>query len=79
MAHLADAYNLSLSSHLAHEISISLVGATPSGYMVEFMDLFPSDSLTRKFEAKGGFMKVLDVPGHGLELTPEAIKKYSAA
>jgi D-arabinonate dehydratase len=79
VAHLADAFNLSLSSHLAHEVSISLIGASPSGYMVEFMDLFPPDSLTRKFEAEGGFMKVLDVPGHGVELTPEAMKKYSAA
>lgn len=79
VAHLADAFNLSLSSHLAHEVSISLVGATPSGFMVEYMDLFPPDSLTRKFEAKGGFMKVLDVPGHGVELTPEAMKEYSVA
>ncbi|MEE9256505.1 MAG: mandelate racemase/muconate lactonizing enzyme family protein [bacterium] len=78
VAHLADAYNISLSSHLAHEISLSLVGATPSGFMVEYMDLFPAGSLTREFRAEGGMMRVPDAPGHGVEFTPEAVKKYLA-
>jgi L-alanine-DL-glutamate epimerase-like enolase superfamily enzyme len=78
IAHLADAFNLSLSSHLAHEISVSLIGASPSGFMVEYMDLIPSGALTRKFAAVGGMMRVPDVPGHGLEFTPDAVKKYSA-
>ncbi len=78
VAHLADAYNISLTSHLAHEVSISLIGATPRGYMVEYMELIPADALTRDFVAKDGMIRVHDVPGHGVEFTPEAIKKYSA-
>jgi L-alanine-DL-glutamate epimerase-like enolase superfamily enzyme len=79
VAHLADAFNISLSSHLAHEVSISLVGATPRGFMVEFMELIPAGSLTREFVAKDGMMRVCDVPGHGVEFTPEAIKKFSSS
>ncbi|MFC1491355.1 mandelate racemase/muconate lactonizing enzyme family protein [Nitrospinota bacterium] len=78
VAHLADAFNISLSSHLAHEISISLVGASPRGFMAEYMELIPSGALTREFEAKDGLMRVPDVPGHGVEFTREAIKKYSS-
>ncbi|MDP6279867.1 MAG: enolase C-terminal domain-like protein, partial [Nitrospinota bacterium] len=79
VAHLADAFNISLSSHLVHEVSISLVGATPRGYMVEFMELIPAGSLTREFVAKDGMMRVPDASGHGVEFTPEAIKKFSSS
>jgi D-arabinonate dehydratase len=77
VAHLADAFNISLSSHLAHEVSISLVGACPRGHMVEYMELIPEGLMTRPFEVKDGFMAVPEVPGHGVEFTPEAIKQYS--
>ncbi len=61
-----------------NEINKKILGATPSGYMVEYMDLFPAGSLTREFRAEGGMMRVPDVPGHGVEFTPEAVKKYLA-
>jgi L-alanine-DL-glutamate epimerase-like enolase superfamily enzyme len=79
IAHLADAFNISLSSHLAHEISVSLIGASPRGFMVEYMDLIPSGALTREFTVSGGMLKVPDAPGHGFQFTPDAIKKYSAS
>ncbi len=78
VAHLADAFNISLSSHLAHEVSISLVGASPRGHLVEFMELTPPGLMTREFVVKDGCIEVPDVPGHGMAYTPEAIKKYAA-
>lgn len=69
---LADAYRLQLSSHLWHELSISLVGAFPSGYMAEYAPLLPADAFTRPFVVKDGGMVVPDSPGHGVELTAEA-------
>jgi D-arabinonate dehydratase len=77
IAHLADAFNLSLSSHLWHELSISLVGATPSGFMAEYAELLPADALTREFAVRDGHLEVPDVPGHGVELTPEALSRYA--
>jgi L-alanine-DL-glutamate epimerase-like enolase superfamily enzyme len=64
IGHLADAYNLALSSHLWHELSISLVGASPSGFMVEFAELIPPAALTLPFEVIDGHIRVPEVPGH---------------
>jgi D-arabinonate dehydratase len=77
IAHLADAYNLTLSSHLWHELSISLVGAVSSGFMVEYAELIPTDALTRPFPVIDGRIAVPDVPGHGVEVTPEALKRFA--
>ena len=77
IAHLADAYNLALSSHLWHELSISLVGASPSGYMVEYAELIPADALIRPFEVVDGHIRIPDVPGHGVELTGEAMTRFT--
>jgi len=77
VAHLADAFNLSLSSHLWHELSISLVGSSPRGYLVEYADLIPAGVLTRQFDVVDGCIEVPDVAGHGFEFTPEAIHRYA--
>jgi L-alanine-DL-glutamate epimerase-like enolase superfamily enzyme len=77
IAHLAEAYNLALSSHLWHELSISLVGASRRGFMVEYAELIPADALTLPFEVVDGTIRVPDTPGHGVELTPEALARYA--
>lgn len=77
-AHLAEAWNLSLCSHLLQEVSVSLVAATPGGRMVEYMELLPPDALTRDFPVVDGCMEVPDAPGHGVEFTERAIRKYGA-
>ena len=77
-AHLAEAYNLSLCAHLLQEVSVSLLAATPSGYMVEYVELLPPDVLTQDFPVVDGSMEVPDAPGHGVEFTEEAIRRYSA-
>ena len=68
VAHLADAFNLSLSSHLWHELSISLVGASPAGFMCEYTELLPEGLLTREFRVVDGCIEVPDEPGHGVAL-----------
>jgi L-alanine-DL-glutamate epimerase-like enolase superfamily enzyme len=67
-----------LSSHLVHELSISLVGASPRGWAVEHMELLPEGLLTRRFQVVDGHMAVPDVPGHGVEFTAEGIARYAA-
>lgn len=74
--HLADSYNLALSSHLWHELSVSLVGAGPSGWMAEYVELIPADLLTHPFAVVDGHLRVPEVPGHGVELTGEAMTRY---
>ena len=78
IAHLAEAYNLSLCAHLLQEVSLSLLAATPSGYMVEYVEMLPPETLTREFSVSNGCMEVPDIPGHGMEFCEEAIRRYSA-
>jgi D-arabinonate dehydratase len=77
IARLAESYNLALSSHLWHELSISLVGASRAGFMVEYAELIPTDAWTGSFEVVDGRIGVPDAPGHGVELTPEAMKRFA--
>ena len=77
IAHLADAYNLALSSHLWHELSVSLVGASRQGFMVEYAELIPPDALTLPFDVIDGKIHVPDVPGHGVELTNKAMSRFA--
>jgi D-arabinonate dehydratase len=77
IARLAESYNLALSSHLWHELSISLVGASRAGYMVEYAELIPPDAFTRPFEVIDGKITVPDTPGHGVELTSEAMTRFA--
>ena len=76
IADLADAHNLAVTSHLWHELSVSAVGASPAGVLVEFAELIPPDVFTRDFAPVGGVLGVIDVPGHGVEIAPEVIARY---
>ena len=68
IAILAESHNLALSSHLWHELSISLVGASPAGWMAEYTDLLPEETWTADFTVVDGAIEVPKTPGHGVEL-----------
>ena len=68
IAALAESFGLALSSHLWHELSITVVGASPAGWMAEYTDLVPPETWTRQFPVVDGCIEVPRVPGHGLEL-----------
>lgn len=77
VAALAESYRLRLSSHLWHELSISLVGASPAGWAAEYTDLLPADLWTRTFEVTNGRIEVPDVPGHGVEFDPAVLARIA--
>ena len=74
---LADAAGLALSSHLWHELSVSLVGAFPSGWACEYAELIPHGALRSSFDVVDGAIEIPDTPGHGAEFTPEALREFS--
>lgn len=76
IAALADSFGLSLTSHLWHELSISLVGAAPSGWAVEYTNLIDPAMWTNAFPVVDGAIEVPQVPGHGAYLVPEAIERF---
>ena len=76
IAHLVDAHNLDLTSHLLHELSVGLVAAFPSGHAVEYMNFFKSNPFTEDFSVTDGKIAVPDVPGHGVTFEATAFKLY---
>ena len=73
---LAAAYGVAVSPHVAHEISLHVVGALANGFLVEFMDWAPPDLFEAMPECKGGRFRIPDRPGHGMSLARGAIEKY---
>ena len=73
---LADAFELSLSSHLWHELSISVVGAARRGWACEYTELIPKGTFTREFPVVDGRIAVPDVPGHGVEFNSDALQRW---
>jgi L-alanine-DL-glutamate epimerase-like enolase superfamily enzyme len=77
VAHLAESFNLALCSHLAHELSVSLIGASSSGSSVEYAELLPPDFWVNPIDVADGHLTVPDVPGHGVDLHPGARARYA--
>jgi L-alanine-DL-glutamate epimerase-like enolase superfamily enzyme len=77
IAHLADAFGLSLCTHLCHEIGSTLVGAFPSGHSCEYYMQFPKEMWTNDFTPRNGYVTAPEVPGHGLELSDAARERYA--
>jgi L-alanine-DL-glutamate epimerase-like enolase superfamily enzyme len=76
---LAAAHQLSVAPHVAHEISLPVVGALPNGFLVEYMDWHPDDLFEETPACKDGQFRIPDRPGHGIAITAAAMKKYRSA
>jgi L-alanine-DL-glutamate epimerase-like enolase superfamily enzyme len=77
VAHMAEAFNLPVVSHLFPEVHVHLVGAVPNGLTVEYMPW-----LGRLFEAvprqQNGELAMPQAPGLGLEFDEAAIARFAA-
>ena len=76
IAAMAEAFNLSIVSHLVPEIHVHLVAAVPNGLTVEYM---PRSLRLYKETPKieDGMLVVPQKPGLGLEFDPEIFKRYA--
>ncbi len=79
ISHLAGANQMIVSPHLAHELSIHVVGALSNGFLVEFMDWIPADLFEHPLQCVDGCFMIPERPGHGVALAPGAREKYRAA
>lgn len=78
IGHLAAAHGLLVSPHVVHEISLQVAAALPNAFLVEYMNWAPADLFVELPPCEGGWFRVPDRPGHGLALTPDALRKYRA-
>src|SRR2546425_465563 len=75
IAHLAAAHGLFVSPHVVHEISLQVAGALSNAFLVEYMNWAPADLFAELPKCDNGVFRVPDRPGHGMMLTPDAVKK----
>src|SRR3954464_4463573 len=76
IGHLAAAYGVQVSPHVAYEISIQICGTLSNGFLVELMDWMPEDLFEEIPACKDGFIRIPQKPGHGMTLGRGAIAKY---
>lgn len=76
IAHLAEAYNLPVVSHLAPEILAHCVAAIPNGLTVEHMP-WALPLFKESFEMENGEILLPRKPGLGLEFDDEALERLA--
>lgn len=74
-AKIIDTANLTMGTHLFHEVSASLAGLCKKNY-VEHVDYFPDDFFINDFKIYDGKINLPSTPGHGATVSKQAIKKY---
>jgi L-alanine-DL-glutamate epimerase-like enolase superfamily enzyme len=73
---LAAAYQVPLSPHVVHELSIHVAAVLPNAFLVEFIDWAPNDLFEGMPASENGAFRVSPRPGHGIALARNAEKNY---
>jgi len=76
IAALAEAHGLPITPHLAHEISLQLLGSVPNGLFAEYVDWHPENLFEHAPVLEGGRFAIPQRPGHGVAFTAEARRDY---
>ena len=66
VAHLAEAFNLPVTSHGAHDITVHLLAAAPNGRLLEAHGFGLDDYISHPMEIREGLAIAPDRPGHGM-------------
>ena len=75
VAHMAEAFNLPVVSHLIPEVQVHTMSAIPNGLTVEYMP-WSLELFLETPEVINGQINVPDKPGLGLEFNPDVINKF---
>jgi L-alanine-DL-glutamate epimerase-like enolase superfamily enzyme len=67
IAHMAEAFNLPITSHGAHDVTVRLLAAVPNRSCLEVHGFGPERFLTHPFNLEEGFATAPERPGHGVE------------
>ncbi|MBM3558652.1 MAG: mandelate racemase/muconate lactonizing enzyme family protein [Alphaproteobacteria bacterium] len=77
ISHLAAAYDIKVAPHLVPELSVSVLVAIPNGSLVEVLAGSPEDLWEDMPKIVDGHMAPPDRPGHGMEFSAGAVKRYT--
>jgi L-alanine-DL-glutamate epimerase-like enolase superfamily enzyme len=79
VAHLAEAWNLPVTSHGAHDITVHLLAAAPNRSYLEAHGFGLERYIAHPLEIKEGFAIAPDRPGHGIEFDWAGLERCRAA
>lgn len=77
-AHLADAFDIPVSPHLFHEMSLALLAAVPNAIVLEYAPWFEPVYRERIELNAQGHAVVPRTPGWGFSFDPSAVERYRA-
>lgn len=79
IAHLAEAYNLPVTSHGAHDITVHLLAACPNRSYLEAHGFGLDRYIAEPLVLRNGFAMAPDRPGHGVAFDWKALAAASSA
>ena len=78
IAHLAEAYNLPVTSHGAHDVTVHLLAACPNGSFLEAHGFGLDKYIAEPLRLEEGMAVAPDKPGHGMEFDWERLDSVRA-
>ena len=76
IAKIADAFNLPVMSHGAHEIHLSLLAACPNAAYLEVHAFGIEDYILKPMKMENGYAVAPERPGHGVDFNFEKLKQH---
>jgi L-alanine-DL-glutamate epimerase-like enolase superfamily enzyme len=78
IAHLAEAFNLPVTSHGAHDVTVHLLAACPNRSYLEAHGFGLERYIAEPLAIKNGFALAPDRPGHGISFDWQGLEKIKA-
>ena len=78
VAHLAEAYNLPVTSHGAHDVTVHLLAAAPNRSYLEAHGFGLDRYLEHPLVIKDGFAVAPERPGHGMSFDWKGLESVKA-
>jgi len=78
IAHLAEAFNLPVTSHGAHDVTVHLLAACPNRSYLEAHGFGLERYIAEPLKIQDGFALAPDRPGHGIEFDWQGLKRIKA-
>lgn len=78
IAHLAEAFNLPVTSHGAHDVTVHLLAACPNRSYLEAHGFGLERYIAEPLKIQDGFALAPDRPGHGIEFDWKGLEKIKA-
>jgi L-alanine-DL-glutamate epimerase-like enolase superfamily enzyme len=79
IAHLAEAFNLPVTSHGAHDVTVHLLAAAPNGSFLEAHGFGLDAYIAEPLRIEDGYALAPDRPGHGITFDWARLAEFKAA